>query len=321
VPLITPASLVEPQRVVTRDVADWPGAWSPNSRFYIFFRWRGSAPCSGESVHAYDVNLERDIRLSSDDYITLGDEVVRTPLEGPPPTCVDRDIPLPPVLEGLPVSRARWSPDESLLAVATVPDDDAYRFEDIPGNREDLLLFQRLDLAVFPADGLDKNDLQRLGPIFDLGPDSAREEDCPGTQIRWSEDGQAIISSMGPVIFDARSGEPILAPDGPNAGPLGPNRRWSPDDWRVVDDQRLLDLRSGKQHTPPGILPGYDRGFAGNERLIYVNETGLGEYDITTESAQQLTDFRLAIFVVAPDGGRLAYADDGDLWMIDLSDD
>lgn len=350
----TPAALLEPLRVVgTGDVADWPGDWSPDGRFYVFFRWSEDAPCSGETVHAYDTVLAREIPISSPDYcakdvdpnaiweddstlifgdgpdrgrweaITLGDEVVRTVLAESPPACVDRGIPLPPALDGLAVSRARWSPDEGLLAIAVVPDDETYRFEDIPGNRPDLRLFQRLDVALFPADGTSEAELRWLGPVFDLGPDSLNpdgesEEDCPGTQIRWSDDGRSLISSMGPVVYDAQTGEALLAPDGPNAGPLGPNVRWSPDDWRVADDSILLDLRSGQQHAPPGILPGYDRGFAGADRFIYVNDVGLAAYDVGSRSTRQLTAFPLAIYVVAPDGRHVAYADDGDLWLIPL---
>lgn len=125
---------------------------------------------------------------------------------------------------------------------------------------------------------------------------------------------------MGPVIYEVAGGDAILAPDGPNAGPLGPNIRWSSNDWLVADDRLLLDLRSGAQHILPGILPGYDRGFAGSEKLIYVSEAGLNEYDVVSQSVRQLTDFRLAVFVVAPDGSALVYADDGDLWMIRLHD-
>jgi hypothetical protein len=121
-------------------------------------------------------------------------------------------------------------------------------------------------------------------------------------------------------VYDVATGEALLAPEGPNAGPLGPNVRWSPDDRRVADDQLLLDLRSGDQHAPPGILLGFDRGFAGNDRFVYVTESGLAEYDIANQSARQLTDFRQAIFLVAPDGSRLVYAEDGDLWMIHLTD-
>jgi hypothetical protein len=183
-------------------VADWLGAWSPDSRFYVFFRWSADAPCTGESIYVYDVKLEREIPISSEDYclreidpdqiwegdstllfgdgpdgrrweaITLGDEIVRAPLDGPPEGCHDRDFPLPPALASLNASRARWSPDESLLAVAVVPEDEAYRFDDIPGNRSDLKLFQRFDLVVFPAGGQSEADLRWLGPIFDLGPDS-----------------------------------------------------------------------------------------------------------------------------------------------------
>lgn len=351
-PTATPAALLEPARIVEGDVADWPGSWSPDSRFYVFFHWREDLPCTGEVVYAYDFEQGHEIRLSSEDYcatnvdpdqiwdgestlffgdgpggmrweaITLGDEVTRQPLPEPPPTCVDRDIPLPPALAGLETARARWSPDEDLLALALVPQDDTYRFGDIPGNQPDLTLFQRLDLVIFPSDGSSQADLQPLGPIFDLGPDAlgpedTREEGCPGTHIRWSDDGQIVTSSIGPFVYTA-AGDAWLAPEGPNAGPLGPNLRWSPDDRRLADDQRLLDLPSGQLFEPPGILPGFDRGFAGPDTLIYVNDTGLAAFSVESRATHQLTGFRKGTFVVSPDGSILVYAGGGDLWALDL---
>ena len=347
-------TLLEPERVVsTGDVADWPGDWSPDSRFYVFFRWSADAPCSGESVYAYDTALAREIQLSSEDYctrdidpdtvwddegrllfgdgpdgarweaITLGDEVVRALLETPPPTCIDRDIPLPPALDGLGtrVVRARWAPDESALALALVSEDNADRFEGIRGNTQDLRLFQRLELAVFPADGTGQDDLSLLGTVFDLGPDSGHEdEDCPGTHLRWSDDGRYLITSLGPFVYDSLTGEALLAPEEPTSGPLNPNLRWSPDDRRVADDRILLDLPSGEQDTLPGILPGFDRGFAGNDRLVYITEEGMVAYDIASTSVRRLTDFRLPLFAVAPNGSQLAYTENGDLWLLRLQE-
>ena len=203
----TASTLLRPEQVVSSgDVADWPGGWSPDGRFYVYFRFDVEAGCSGETVYAYDVKLKRDILISSEDYctrsvdpdaiwdgdsvllfgngpdgsrweaITLDDEVQRVELDGPPPSCIDRAYPVPDVLSDYEVIRTRLSPDEIRLAVAITPDDESYRFDDISGNRPDLQLFQRLDVAVIPIGSTNVNDLQLLGPVFDLGPDAQREE-------------------------------------------------------------------------------------------------------------------------------------------------